>query len=320
MSLPAVWWEPLHVDEAITLEYAPESPPEILRDVFVERGGAPIFFLLEHVSLQWPGGLAGLRLPSFVFFLAAVALSAPVARQLGGRNAAILLPPLLAVAPLAVRLATFARMYALFLAGVLLAVWLLLRAVERRDRGAWILAGVVAGTLVYVHPIAPLYAGLALATAYLRSGLQLRAFLRSARPGLLALALVSAPYLYALAVLGRRYGVGSPESSLATSSSDRSVPAESLVALTHDARAAAAFLLALALWGLIATVRSDRGTGIALALWIAVPIAFFSLVPSETNFFARYLLPALPFFLLLVVLGCLAAGRLVRRPLLVASG
>ena len=319
-SLPAVWWEPLHIDEAVTLEFAPQSPPEILRDVFVERGGAPVFFLVEHVSLHWPGGLGGLRLPSFLFLLAALVLSVPVARELGGRHAALLLPPLLAVAPLAVALATFARMYTLLLAGVLLAVWLLLRAARRSERSAWILAGVATGALVYAHPIAPLYGGLALSTAYLHSGLPLRPFLRSAWPGLLALAAVAAPYLYALAVLGRHYGVGSPESSLARSPSDRSVATETLLALTPGARTGAALLLALTIWGFVSVLKVDRRTGAALALWLVVPVAFFSLVPSETAFFARYLLPALPFFLLLVVLGCLAAGRLVPWPLPVAIG
>ena len=46
---------------------------------------------------------------------------------------------------------------------------------------------------------------------------------------------------------------------------------------------------------------------IALALWGVVPVAFFTFVPTGTTFFfPRYLLPALPFFLLLVVSGCLA--------------
>jgi hypothetical protein len=318
-TLPAVWWEPLHIDEAITLEFAPESVPAIIRDIFVERGGAPVFFLVEHVSLEWPGGLAGLRLPPVLFFLVAVGLSAPVARELCGRNAGLLLPPLLALAPLAVRLSTFGRMYTLFLAGVLLAVWLLLRATARGERNAWIAAGAVAGGLVYVHPIAPLYIGVALATAYLYSHAPLRPFLRSARPGLVTLGLVASPYVYALAVLSRRYDVGSPESSIFESGSGRPVPAESLLALASGEWLGTALLGALSLTGLITILRRDQRIGVALALWVVVPVAFFSLVPSETVFFPRYLLPSLPFFLLVVAVGCLTAGRLIRRPLLGAA-
>src|ERR1041385_1196254 len=63
-ALPAVWWEPLHLDERVMLEYAPHSPPRIVREIFVDRGGAPLQYLVEHVTLSWPAGLAGLRLPS----------------------------------------------------------------------------------------------------------------------------------------------------------------------------------------------------------------------------------------------------------------
>ncbi len=318
-ALPAVWWEPLHVDEAVTLEFASESVPAIFQDVFVERGGAPFHFLLEHLSLQWPGGLAGLRLPSVLFFLAAVVLSAPVARELIGGQAALLLPPLLALAPLGVRLSTFARMYTLFLAGVLLSVWLLLRAARGLERMDWIIAGVVTGGLVYVHPIAPLYISVALVTAYLHSNDSLQRFVRNARPGLASGALVAAPYAYALAVLRARYDVGSASRPLFESASGRTVPEEILLALGSGAWVGTGFLVALATVGLVTELKRSRRTGVALALWILVPLVFFSVVPSDTAFFPRYLLPALPFFLLLVVLGCLTVGRFVRRPLLVAS-
>ncbi|HLB03958.1 MAG TPA: glycosyltransferase family 39 protein, partial [Gaiellaceae bacterium] len=149
-ALPAVWWEPLHLDERVMLEYAPDSPGTIVREVFVDRGGAPLQFLVEHVTLQWPGGLAGLRLPSFVFFLLALGFSWPVAWLLVGERAALALPLLLASAPLAVELATFGRMYALFLWLVLAAAWLALRAGRSNTSRAWIAAGALAGGLVYV--------------------------------------------------------------------------------------------------------------------------------------------------------------------------
>ena len=42
LTLPAVWWEPLHGDEIVTLRFARQSPEEILDHIFVNRGGAPI--------------------------------------------------------------------------------------------------------------------------------------------------------------------------------------------------------------------------------------------------------------------------------------
>jgi hypothetical protein len=289
--------------------------PDVLDDVFVERGGAPVFFLVEHLTLQWPGGIEGLRVPSVLFFLAALPAAALVAGELCGRRAAWLLPPLLAVAPLAVGLATFARMYTLFLALLLVATWLLLRAARAGERRGWILAGACSGVLVYVHPTAPLYVGLALATAFLCGGRPLRQALGQAWPGLVALALVALPYVYALAVLTRRYEVTSATSSLLEGTGGRPVAVESLLALTPGGWTGAGVFVGLALVGEAAIVRRDRATGVALALWLVVPVAFFSLVPADTRFFARYVLPVTPFFLLLVVVGCLDVGRLVRRPL-----
>jgi hypothetical protein len=37
-----------------------------------QRGGGPLHFWLIHLTLQWPGGLTGLRAPSLVFFLLAM--------------------------------------------------------------------------------------------------------------------------------------------------------------------------------------------------------------------------------------------------------
>lgn len=316
VTLPALWWEPLHVDEAVTLEFAPRSIPDLLDDIFIERGGSPAFFLVEHVTLQWPGGVEGLRLPSVAFFLLALVGGTLVARELCGRREAILLPLMLATAPLAVGLATFARMYTLFLALLLLVVWLLLRAARSGERARWVVAGACAGLLVYVHPTAPLYIGLALATAFLCAGRPLRRFLGEAWPGLAALGIVALPYGYALAVLTRRYEVASSGSSLLEGGGGRPVPVETLYALSPGGWAGAAVFLGLALVGEAALLRRDRPAGIAFALWMVVPIAFFSLVPADTAFFARYVLPVTPFFLLLVLGGCLLLGSLTRAPLL----
>ena len=108
LALPALWWEPLHLDEAITIDYARRSYASIVTDVFLDRGGAPLHFFVEHVTLAVPGGIEGLRLPSVVFFLCSLVLAAVFARELAGEGVALLTPVLLAVAPLGVSLATAA--------------------------------------------------------------------------------------------------------------------------------------------------------------------------------------------------------------------
>ena len=116
---------------------------------------------------------------------------------------------------------------------------------------------------------------------------------------------VAAPYSYALAILRSRYDVGFESGRLRTTAG-RSVPEEALHALTPGGTAGALVLLALALVGLASLgPHAGPGSAIALALWLAVPVLFFTLVPASTRFFGRYLAPAEPAFYVLVAAGCL---------------
>jgi len=309
LTLPAVWWEPLHADEIVTLRFARQGPVEIVRNIFVNRGGAPIHFLVERVTLAWPDGLEGLRLPSVLFFLAALPAAGIVAGRLVDRRAGLLLPLALACAPLAVGLATFGRMYSLFLAATLWAAVVAVGAAERDDRLAWAVAGGVAGLLVYTHPAAPLYSALVVATGLLYSDASGRRLLRVAWPAPVALALVQLPYYaVALGVLRDRYQVelGAPRAQTIRAAG-RSIPEQSLIALGPGELAGSLLALAVATGGLVWIARSRPRVAAALGLWIVLPVLFFTFVPTGTTFFfARYLLPALPFFLLLVLAGCLA--------------
>jgi hypothetical protein len=319
-ALPAVWSEPLHVDEAVTLTLAPLGFGEIVDTVFVEKGGAPLHFFVEHALLEWPGGLEGLRLPSLVFFLLALPAAALVGRELVGELEAALGTLLLALAPLAVSLATFGRMYTLFLAAVLWASWGVLLASRTSGWAVWALAGAAAGLLVYVHPVAPPYIALVLATGVLHATGRLRHL--ATRAGIAAGAAVVAGLPYYLVALDRlrdRYGVHLDRPRLETSAG-RSVPEESIHALTPGGTAGAVLVGLLAVAGLAWLALRRPRDGAALALWIVVPIAFFWLVPAgDTRFFDRYLIPTLPFFLLAVAVGCLLPWRLTPRAAPVAA-
>ncbi len=315
LALPALWWEPLHLDEAITMDYARRSYASIVTDVFLDRGGAPLHFFVEHVTLAVPGGIEGLRLPSVVFFLLSLVLAAFFARDLAGEAVGLLTPLLLAVAPLGVSLATFARMYSLFVAAGLGATLLALLAGRTGRRGDWIVAGAVIGALVYVHPIAPLYCALAAATGLIVADRHPRVLWREAWPGAVVAVVVAAPYAYALAVLRSRYDVGLESGRLRTTAG-RSVPEEALHALTPGGTLGAVALLVLAVVGLGWLAGHRPRAAIALALWLAVPVLFFTVVPSSTRFFGRYLAPAEPALYVLVAAGCFAIAR---RRLVVAS-
>ena len=315
LSLPAVWWEPLHADELVTLRFARQPPVEIVRDIFADRGGAPLHFLIERVTLTWPDGLAGLRVPSIVFFLLALPAAGLVAGRLVDARAATLLPLTLACAPLAVGLATFGRMYSLFLAATLWATVVALWAARRDSLLGWTLAGIAAGLLVYTHPVAPIYSALVVVTGLLCAEVPFRRLLKTAWPAPVALVLVQVPYYaVALGVLRDRYEVelGAPRAQ-AIRAAGRSVPEQGLIGLGPGELAGSLFALALALAG-VAWLAWDRPrVSIALALWGVVPVAFFTFVPTGTTFFfPRYLLPALPFFLLLAVAGCLGLASFGR--------
>jgi hypothetical protein len=289
---------------------APLPFDEIVDLIFVRKGGAPTHFFLEHVFLAWPGGVEGLRLPSLAFFLLALPAAGLVAERLTCRAAAVLLVPVLALAPLAVNLATFGRMYSLFLATTLWATFLALVAAERGRPLYWGVAGAALGLLVYVHPIAPLYLGIALLSALVHGWSGLSSTMRRAWPGPVAAVAVGLPfYLHSLSVLRNRYDVYRGGERLRTEQGE-SVTSLALQNLTSGGWAGRIAFLLVALGGIAALLRSRPRSAVVLALWIVVPIAFFTLVPAErTVFFPRYLLPALPFALLAVVVGAVSLFR-----------
>ena len=191
------------------LEFSRGSPWGITQNVFVERGGAPAQFLVERATLAWPGGPprperavtlvlsprpATHRAPREVAGRTDRGNrgSAPARARAARRRPRNLRPDVRAVP------AARGRGGARRDPGRARAV--------RRHGGSP--RGALAAGLVYVHPIAPLYAvpafacGLAVRDDSLRSGI------REARYGLVAATIVALPYLYALAVLQSRYAVG----------------------------------------------------------------------------------------------------------------
>jgi hypothetical protein len=163
-----------------------------------------------------------------------------------------------------------------------------------------------------VHPTAPLYAGTALVAALLYAPWRPRAVLRQAWPGLVAFAVTFAPYyLRTLHVLGDRYGVSSGSARGRTFSGQP---------VWEDARHFIApgahnvnYFTVLAVAGIVALVIERRYRVIAFCvLTVAAPIVFFSVVPASGDsalFFDRYMIPAIPAFIVLVMAGIVALAR-----------
>ena len=51
LTLPMVRADPLHIDETTILEYSPKPLATLVHDIFVERGGAPLQFIVAHFTL-----------------------------------------------------------------------------------------------------------------------------------------------------------------------------------------------------------------------------------------------------------------------------
>jgi hypothetical protein len=312
LALPTVWWTPLNVDEELTIRISEFSFAHVFDIVSTKRGGGPLHFWLEHFLLGWWPGLGALRIPSLVFICLALPAVVLIARRLIGDEASAGVVLLTAASPIPVLYATFGRPHTLLFAWLMWSTLLALKAAESGDRRLWAAAGAVLGLSVFVHPTAPLYAGTALIAALLYVPRPPRAVLRQAWPGLLTFALTFAPYyLRTLHVLGDRYGVSSGAASGRTFSG-QPVWEDARHFIAPGADNVNSFTV-LAAIGIVALLVQRRARVVAFCvLTVATPIVFFSVVPASGDsalFFDRYMIPAIPAFLVLVLAGIVALAR-----------
>lgn len=312
LALPTVWWTPLNVDEELTIRVTQFSFANVFDIVSTKRGGGPLHFWLEHFLLGWWPSLGSLRLPSLLFICLALPAVVLIARRLVGDEASAGVVLLTAASPIPVLYATFGRPHTLLFAWLMWSTLLALKAAESGNRRLWAVAGAVLGLSVFVHPTAPLYAGTALIAALLYAPRDPRAVLREAWPGLLTFAVTFGPYyVRTLHVLGDRYGVTSGAASGRTFSGQP---------VWEDARHFIApsahnvnYFTVLAAIGLVALLVQRRARVVVFCvLTVAAPIVFFSVVPASGDsalFFDRYMIPAIPAFLVLVMAGVVALAR-----------
>jgi hypothetical protein len=309
LGLRGLLRSPLNVDEELTIRVAENGFGRIFH-IVVDRGGGPFHFWLIHLTTSWPAGLTGLRLPSIVFMLAAVPAIALVAEELGGRAAAAGTVLLLATSPLAISYTSFARPHSMLLAWLMWGTALGLRAARGDDRRLWIVSGGILGSSVFVHPTAPLYAVTAFGTMLVYARRPVRAW-----PGAVAFAVALVPYYAAAAhALQDRYGVGSGTSGRTFTGNPVWKDAAIFVAPGHPVYNWFTGAAAVGLAALLVQ-RRLRAAAVIVAT-IAAPIVFFSVVPTSglsALFFDRYMLPALPSFLLLVAIACTTIARLAWR-------
>jgi hypothetical protein len=150
--LPDVTGKPWHEDEAVAGLISARPLGEVLHTVMLDRGGAPLHFVLAHVALVFDSSPEAVRWLSVVFALATIPLCYDLARRLAGSFAGLIAATLTATSQLLMVYGTFGRMYSLFAIASALAVDLFVRALERPARGTALAAAAASLLPLAVHP------------------------------------------------------------------------------------------------------------------------------------------------------------------------
>jgi mannosyltransferase len=206
-TLPDVAHKPWHEDEAVAGLIAARPLGDVLHTVLLDRGGAPLHFLLAHLAFAVDGSPRTLRWLSLVFALATIPLCYDLARRLAGRFAGLTAAALTATSQLLAIYATFGRMYSLYAFSSALALDLFVRAVQRPARATLTAATAAALLTILVHPFGAFVFGAELAVALWLWRL------RALPVALLALPLLL-PYLRLPARYEPEVGMSAPEAAL----------------------------------------------------------------------------------------------------------
>jgi mannosyltransferase len=299
---PDITGKPLHEDEAVAGLVAARPLGDMLHTVVVDRGGAPLHFLLAHAVLSVDASPAALRWLSLVFAVATVPLCYDLARRLAGAHAGVTAAAFAATSQLLAVYGTFGRMYSLFAFASALAIDLFVRALDRRSNGAAVTAAAAALLPLAVHPFGVfLFGAEALVAAWLWRG---RAW-RSALP-VLAVGLLALPLVLADLRLSDRY---TPEAGedLTGGHSPATAAVRALGGATGGRGVVFAAFAALALAGALAIWRRRAAFVALAALAILVPPlllgAAAAVGATSDRLGPRHLIFTLPLWTALAAIG-----------------
>jgi hypothetical protein len=308
--VPDVGGKPLWADEVLAGLTALHSLPELLDIVLFDRGGAPLHFVLAHLTFAADASPEALRWLSVVFALATIPLCYDLGRRLGGRVAGATAAIVAAASSMLAVYGSVGRMYALFAFTSALAVNLFVRALQVRTPRAALWASLAAWLLPAVHPYGLVVVGVeALVALALWRG-------RPLRPALPVLAVGAAitPFVLADVRLGQRFGVGFGEQeTIAPPDFAVDQLGEALAAFAGGTGPAALVFFALALGGLFVTARRlVPFTAFAVLALASIPILMVlgrAEVELVHRLSPRHLMYGLPIWAALVGVGL---ARVVR--------
>jgi hypothetical protein len=311
---PDVGSKPLYEDEAIAGLISMRPLHEVVQTVVVDRGGAPLHFVLVHLAFALDASPDTLRWLSVLFALGSVPLTFDLGRRLGGTWAGAVAAVVVAASTALSIYGTFGRMYALFVFIAALFADLYVRALDRRSLGA-VAAAAAAGVLLpAVHPYGAIPAFVALVAAAILWGR------RSVAPAVVVAVAAAAtvPLVLADVRLADRAAVSAGGSHpLASPGKAWGELVAAVSAFAGGAGLPFLFFTALALVG-IAVLLRERPAVAALALATVIPPLLFVVVrtSSAPDLSPRHLFYGLPLWAAAVGVG---AVRLTER-LPVAAG
>src|SRR5262249_18297900 len=205
--LPGIQSKPWHEDEAVAGLISAQPLGDVLHTVLLDRGGAPLHFILTHLAFAVDGSPYTLRWLSLLFALATIPCCYDLARRLAGQLAGLTAAALAATSQLLAVYATFGRMYSLFAFTSALALDLFVRAVDRPTRGTLAAATAAALLPIFVHPFGVFVCGAELAVA-------LWVWRLRALPATLLVAPLVLPYLRLPERYDPEVGMPAPEAAL----------------------------------------------------------------------------------------------------------
>jgi hypothetical protein len=308
--LPDIAGKPLHEDEAVAGLISARPLGDLLHTVVLDRGGAPLHFLLAHVALAIDTTPESLRWLSLVFALATVPLCYDLTRRLAGRFAGLIAAALAATSQLLLIYGTFGRMYSLFAFASALSADLFVRALERPQRREVLAAAAAALLPLGVHPFGafPFFAEAAV-VLWLWRGRSLRAALP-----VLAVALLAVPLLLADFRLSDRYA---PEAGqdLDSGTSAGAATLHALGGAAGGRGVAFAVFVLLAAAGIFAVARRRPSVAAFAVLTIAVPPVALAIASAAgiagDRLGPRHLIFMLPLWIALIATGATQVVALV---------
>jgi hypothetical protein len=299
---PEVTGKPLHEDEAVAALIAARPFGDMLHTVVLDRGGAPLHFVLAHAVLRVDASPTVLRWLSVVFALATVPLCYDLARRLAGPIAGATAAALAATSQLLLVYGTFGRMYTLFAFTSALAIDLFVRALADVSRRTALAAAAAVLLPLAVHPFGIfLFGAEAVIALWLWSGRALRAALP-----VLAVASLALPLILVSLRLSDRYAPEAGE-ELTGGHSPVAAALRALGGAAGGRGIVFAAFAALALTGALTLRRSHAPIVVFAAIAILVPPALLGIgaeIGATTDRLGpRHLIFTMPLWVALVAVG-----------------